>query len=91
VPEVIADGVTGFVVDNVEQEVTAVGRVQRLDRRDCRGVFEERFDAACMAGDYLQVYRRLETGGSERVRSAPPAPELLAPATRLGLDRRRPS
>ncbi len=89
VPEVIADGVTGFVVDSVEQAVGAVGQVAGLSRRVCRDVFEERFDAARMAGDYLQVYRRLVHGGSDRVRSAPPAPDLLALATRQGLDRRR--
>jgi glycosyltransferase involved in cell wall biosynthesis len=91
VPEVIADGVTGFVVESVEQAVQAVGRVAGLSRRVCRDVFEERFDAARMAGDYLHVYRRLVHGGTERVWSAPPAPERMAFATRQGLDRRRPT
>jgi glycosyltransferase involved in cell wall biosynthesis len=91
VPEVIADGVTGFVVDSVEQAVQAVGCVEKLNRRDCRNVFEERFDAARMTGDYLQVYRRLVHGGSERVRAVPPAPEPLALATRQGLDQHKPS
>jgi len=91
VPEVIADGVTGFVVDTIDQAVEAVKRVEWLNRRDCRKVFEERFDAARMTGDYLQVYRRLVHAGSERVRSASPVPELLAFAPRQGLDRRRPS
>jgi hypothetical protein len=36
-----------------------VGRVGRLDRRRCRAVFEQRFDAARMARAYLDVYRRL--------------------------------
>src|SRR5262245_31946444 len=58
VPEVVADGVTGFIVDSIDQAVQAVGRVERLDRRACRRGFEERFDAARMAGDYLEVYRR---------------------------------
>ena len=91
VPEVIDDGVTGFVVDSVEDAVEAVGRASWLDRARCRKVFEERFDAARMAGDYLQVYRRLVHGRSERVRSASSAPELPALATRQGLDSRRPS
>jgi glycosyltransferase involved in cell wall biosynthesis len=59
VPEVMTDGVTGFVVDTVEESVAAVGRVAGLSRRTCRTVFEERFDAARMARDYLAVYRRL--------------------------------
>ena len=40
VPEVMADGVTGFVVDDVDEAVEAVGRVGRLSRRACRRVFE---------------------------------------------------
>jgi glycosyltransferase involved in cell wall biosynthesis len=70
VPEIITDGVTGFVVDNVEQAVHAVGQVARLSRRACRDAFEERFDAARMAGDYLQVYRRLVHAGAEPSRSS---------------------
>jgi glycosyltransferase involved in cell wall biosynthesis len=65
VPEVITDGVTGFVVDGIEQAVWAVGRVARLSRRVCRQVFEERFDAARMAQDYVAVYRRLVRAGLE--------------------------
>ena len=59
VPEVIADGETGFVVETVEQAVVAVRRVECLDRRRCRQVFEERFDVGRMARDYLDVYRSL--------------------------------
>src|SRR5262249_7239490 len=59
VPEVIADGETGFVVETVEQAVDAVRHVERLYRRRCRQVFEERFDAGRMARDYLDVYRGL--------------------------------
>ncbi len=84
VPEVITDGVTGFVVDNIAEAVAAVGQVAGLSRRVCRDVFEQRFDAARMAGDYLQIYRRLVPGGSERPRSAARAAESPA------LDRRGP-
>jgi glycosyltransferase involved in cell wall biosynthesis len=59
VPEIITDGATGFVVDSIDDAVEAVGRVEWLDRRECRKVFEERFNSARMAQDYLQVYRRL--------------------------------
>jgi glycosyltransferase involved in cell wall biosynthesis len=67
VPEVIDDGLTGFVVDNLDQAVAAVGRVARLSRRICRQVFEVRFDARRMVRDYLDVYRRLVTNGVERM------------------------
>jgi glycosyltransferase involved in cell wall biosynthesis len=59
VPEVIEDGVTGFVVDSVDDAVCAVGRVGELGRRDCRAAFEQRYDAARMARAYLDVYRRV--------------------------------
>jgi glycosyltransferase involved in cell wall biosynthesis len=63
VPEVIDDGVTGFVVESVEEAARAVGRVAGLSRHTCRAVFEERFDAARMARDYLDVYRHLVRHG----------------------------
>jgi glycosyltransferase involved in cell wall biosynthesis len=59
VPEVIEDGVTGFVVDTISDAVSAVNRLQWLDRRDCRDAFESRFDAARMAEKYVKLYRRL--------------------------------
>jgi glycosyltransferase involved in cell wall biosynthesis len=59
VPEVIDDGSTGFLVESVEEAVEAVGRIADLSRQTCREVFEKRFDAACMARRYVEVYRRL--------------------------------
>jgi glycosyltransferase involved in cell wall biosynthesis len=59
VPEVMDDGVTGFVVDDVDGAVRAVGRLGELSRRRCRAAFERRFGAARMARDYAAVYRRL--------------------------------
>src|SRR5439155_8484474 len=53
VPEVMDDGITGFVVDGVEAAVAAVGRVPSLSRRRCRQVFERRFSVERMAADYL--------------------------------------
>jgi glycosyltransferase involved in cell wall biosynthesis len=69
VPEVIEDGVTGFVVDSVTEAVDAVGRAAWLDRRTCRQEFEKRFDATRMARDYVDVYRRLVHAGAEPARS----------------------
>ncbi len=56
IPELIDDGVSGFVVDTVEDAVEAVHRLPELSRRTCRQVFEDRFTAARMAQDYLRVY-----------------------------------
>ena len=74
VPEVIEDGITGFVVDSIEQAVRAVDRVGALSRHACRRAFEERYDAARMARDYLAVYRRVAHGGDRPLRPVPRVP-----------------
>jgi glycosyltransferase involved in cell wall biosynthesis len=59
VPEVIDDGVTGFIVDDIEQSLHALDKVLHFDRQRCRRVFEERFSVTRMAEDYLKIYERL--------------------------------
>jgi glycosyltransferase involved in cell wall biosynthesis len=59
VPEIVEHGVTGFIVDSIEEAVAAVHEAPRLDRAQVRRRFEERFSAARMARDYLSVYRSL--------------------------------
>ena len=59
VPEVIENGVTGFVVDNEDEAVAAVGRTFKLDRRGIRAAFDKRFTATRMAHDYVRCYRKL--------------------------------
>jgi glycosyltransferase involved in cell wall biosynthesis len=59
VPEVIEEGVTGFIVQDLDDAAKAVGRVRDLSRRRCREVFEKRFAANRMASDYVRVYKRL--------------------------------
>jgi glycosyltransferase involved in cell wall biosynthesis len=59
VPEVIDDGVTGFIVRNVEQAVEAVQRLPTLNRAEIRRRFERRFSATAMAERYLDLYARL--------------------------------
>jgi glycosyltransferase involved in cell wall biosynthesis len=56
VPEVMRDGVSGFLVDNVRDAVGAVERLPDLDRRACRMYFEERFSARRMARDYVRIF-----------------------------------
>jgi glycosyltransferase involved in cell wall biosynthesis len=58
-PEVIDEGVTGFLVADVEAAVKAVVRAAGLDRSAVRGVAERRFGAARMVDDYLALYGRL--------------------------------
>jgi glycosyltransferase involved in cell wall biosynthesis len=59
VPEVIDDGVTGFIVESEDQAVEAVKEVARLDRRKVRARFEERFTASRMARAYEAHYGQL--------------------------------
>jgi glycosyltransferase involved in cell wall biosynthesis len=59
VPEVIEDGLTGFIVHSEADALDAVGRLPLLDRRAIRARFEERFSAIAMARRYLQIYDRL--------------------------------
>ena len=58
VPEIMADGETGFVVQSMEEAVEAVQQISRIDRHRCRQVFEERFTASRMAVDYTALYRQ---------------------------------
>jgi glycosyltransferase involved in cell wall biosynthesis len=59
VPELVDDGITGFVVDDVVAAATAVSKVRDLDRLLCRKRFEERFSATRMARQYLAIYEHL--------------------------------
>ncbi len=59
VEEVIEDGVTGFVVESVDEAVEAVGRLETIDRSACRAAFQERFSARRMCRDYLRAYVRV--------------------------------
>jgi glycosyltransferase involved in cell wall biosynthesis len=59
VPEVVQDGVSGFIVDRVEEAERAVQQLANLDRAKVRADFERRFTVERMAGDYLEIYREL--------------------------------
>jgi glycosyltransferase involved in cell wall biosynthesis len=59
VPEVMENGVTGFVVKELDDAAEAVRRVRNLSRARCREVFEKRFTASRMANDYIELYERI--------------------------------
>ncbi|MBN8892290.1 MAG: glycosyl transferase [Rhodospirillales bacterium 70-18] len=59
VPEVVEDGLTGFIVDTVDEAVAACARLPELDRAVVRARFEERWTARRMAQDYAALYARL--------------------------------
>lgn len=58
-PEVVAHGATGFIVDGVEAMADAIGRVGLIDRARCRAEAERRFDVRRTAAEYLALYERL--------------------------------
>jgi glycosyltransferase involved in cell wall biosynthesis len=64
VPELLEPGVTGFIVDTVEEAIDAVRRIPAFDRARVRAEFERRFTARRMAEDYLAVYRAVLAGES---------------------------
>jgi glycosyltransferase involved in cell wall biosynthesis len=71
VPEVVEDGLTGAIVDTMDDAIAALPRVIALDRKKVRLRFEQRFSAARMAKDYVAVYRSLlaaqpKAGGAEQ-------------------------
>jgi hypothetical protein len=53
--------VTGYIVDDEDGAVAAIGRLGELDRRTVRARFEERFSAKRMAQDYVRNYEALAT------------------------------
>ncbi len=59
VPEVMDDGISGFVVENVDEAVAAFARIDQLDRGRVRAQFEKRFTSRRMAEDYVSLYQRL--------------------------------
>lgn len=56
------DGETGFVVEDVDRAVAAIGRLEQIDRRRCRQWVEERFTVERMVDGYINVYRRMIEG-----------------------------
>ncbi len=72
VPEVITEGVSGFIVEDIEGAVEAVRRLDELDCAAVRASFEARFTVDRMARDYLGVYERIIAAGPRPSRVALP-------------------
>src|ERR1700754_1682953 len=67
-PEIIDEGVSGFIVEDEIGAIGAVHRLHHLSRENIRKRFEQRFTARRMAHDYLEVYRQLMTGAMPRLK-----------------------
>ena len=59
VPEVVAEGVSGYVVPDMQGAIEAVKKIDRIDRKKVRKHFEQHFTADRMAQEYLKIYERL--------------------------------
>jgi len=70
VPEIVEEGVTGWIVKDEEEAVAAIARCADFDRAACRRAFERRFSAARMARDYLHVYRHVAAPRQASIRAA---------------------
>ena len=66
IPEIIEDGVTGFVCEGLDEMTAAIQRIPEIDRRRCRRIFEQRFSVERMAQDYLRVYEQALGNTCER-------------------------
>lgn len=58
-PEIVEDGVTGFLVNGVEEMTAAIGRVDSLSSEVCRATARRRFSRDRMVGRYLDLYERM--------------------------------
>lgn len=59
VPEIVENGITGFVVKTEDEMVEAVKRVDEIDHKECRDHAEKRFGVPRMAADYLELYKKI--------------------------------
>lgn len=72
VPEIIVDGVTGFICDDVDGMVAALEKVGTLQRADCRTHVERNFSAATMTDGYEAIYRRLVSPSQDKTAEMDP-------------------
>jgi glycosyltransferase involved in cell wall biosynthesis len=59
VTEVMIDGMTGYIVESEEEAVSAIARIDQIDRGTCRSYFEKHFSSDRMARSYVNVYQKL--------------------------------
>jgi glycosyltransferase involved in cell wall biosynthesis len=59
VPEVVDEGLTGYIVNSEEEAVGAVKKLHTIERKKCREIFENRFSVQRMTDDYLMIYESM--------------------------------
>jgi glycosyltransferase involved in cell wall biosynthesis len=83
VPEIIDEGVTGAIVETMDEAIAALPRIIAFDRKKVRQRFEQRFSATRMAEDYVEIYRSLVEADAERLKLAKPPANLNTNDPRL--------
>jgi glycosyltransferase involved in cell wall biosynthesis len=85
VPEIVDEGITGMIVEHMDEAIAAIPRLLTMDRRAVRRRFEERFSSARMARDYVHLYRKMLQGRHQDTTEAevtrPPAFDLVKTET----------
>jgi glycosyltransferase involved in cell wall biosynthesis len=89
VPEVIADGVSGCIVDSIDVAVAAAREAALMDRRKVRAEFEQRFTAGRMAADYIEAYGLLSARETAKVKINSKPKDLSLPPKLLTAARER--
>ncbi len=80
IPEIIEDGVTGFICDDLNDMVAAVDRLPLIDRQRCRHAYETRFTVRRMAQDYVALYEQLTAVSAHSAAVHGRAARLASPA-----------
>jgi len=71
VPEIVEHGVSGYIVNNRQQAVEAVRRIDLINRRSCRDAFDRRFSSPVMGKSYVSVYERMIDERAEKFHFKP--------------------
>lgn len=59
VPEVIQDGINGFICEELHSMVEAITEIKKIDRNKCRSIAEDKFSAEAIVTSYEDLYKRL--------------------------------
>ncbi len=66
VPEIIVEGETDFMVEDIDREMEAARKIEQISRARCRREFEQRFTDRHMAEDYIRIYQQLLSRSSAK-------------------------
>lgn len=68
-PEIIADGQTGYLVNTIDEMVSAIPKIDEIDREAVRKYVEERFSSQVMAKNYVEIYKQVIKMQKQRLKA----------------------